>query len=117
MDTSCRVYRYTYHRSGRAIFDSLSPVDAKLVQRSTAVLNPATFDALAQAVFDDGFFRLEPRYSTGTTDIVEITVRVGLPDTVKMVVEEAGAGPAALHGVQSLLDSIGRRLSWEAVHQ
>jgi hypothetical protein len=113
MDTSCRTYRYTYHRDGHAIFDSLSPVDARLVQRATAALDSATFARLTRAVFDRGFFRLQPVYSTGTTDVTYITVRAVLPDTVKTVVEEEATGPAALHEIQGMLDSIGSQLSWE----
>jgi hypothetical protein len=115
MDTSCRTYRYTYHRDGRAIYDSLSPVDARLVQRATAALDSATFARVTGTVFDRGFFRLQPVYSTGTTDVTYITVRAVLADTVKTVVEEEAAGPAALHEIQRVLDSIGSRLSWQIV--
>jgi hypothetical protein len=115
MDTSCRAYRYTYHRDGRAIYDSLSPVDARLVQRATAVLDPATFASVTRRVFDRGFFRLQPVYSTGTTDVTYVTVRAVLPDTIKTVVEEEAVGPAELHEIQGVLDSIGSRLPWRVV--
>jgi hypothetical protein len=114
MDTSCKTYRYTYHRDGWAVYDSLSPVDARLVQRATAALDSATF-AVTRTVFDRGFFRLQPEYSTGTTDVTFVTVRAVLPDTVKRVVEEEATGPAELHEIQGVLDSIGSRLSWQVV--
>jgi hypothetical protein len=115
MNTSCRTYRYTYHRDGRAIYDSLSPVDARLVQRATATLDPATFASVTLRVFKRGFFRLEPVYATGTTDGTYVMVRAVLSDTIKTVVEERGVGPAALHEIQRVLDSIGSRLSWQLV--
>ena len=115
MDTSCRTYRYTYHRDGRAIYDSLSPVDARLVQRATAALDPVAFASVARRVFDRGFFRLQPVYSTGTTDVTYVTVRAVLQDTIKTVVEEEAVGPAALHEIQGVLDSIGSLLSWQVV--
>ncbi len=115
MDTSCKAYRYTYHRKGHAMYDSLSPVDARLVQQATATLDSSTFAALARAVLAGGFFRLQPRYSAGVTDTREATVQAVLLDTVKTVVEEDDAGPAAFHEVQSLLDSLGERLSWQVV--
>jgi hypothetical protein len=117
MNTSCKAYRYTYHRDGRAIYDSLSPVNARLVQRARATLDPATFARLARAVLDRGFFQLQPVYSTGTTDVTVVTVRAVLPDTLKTVVEEEAIGPPALHEVQSLLDSIGGELSWQVVQR
>jgi hypothetical protein len=115
MDTSCKTYRYTYHRDGRAVYDSLSPVDSRLVQRATAALDSVTFARVTRIVFDRGFFRLQPEYSTGTTDVTFVTVRAVLPDTVKTVVEEEATGPAELHEIQRLLDSIGSRLSWQVI--
>jgi hypothetical protein len=117
MDTSCKAYRYTYHRNGRAMYDSLSPVDALPLQRAAAALDSVTFATLAREVVDHGFFRLRSRYSTGTTGIREVTVRAVLADTVKTVVEEEAIGPTALHEVQSLLDSIGGELSWQVVQR
>ena len=117
MDTACDAYRYTYYRNGRAVHDSLSPVDAQLLQKATAALDSATFVALAQVVFDRGFFRMKPSYSTGTTDIRQVTVRAVLRDRVKEVIEEESVGPAALHDVQSLLDSVGKQLAWHVVRR
>ena len=117
MDTSCKAYRYTYHRDRQAVYDSLSPVDARLVQRATGALDSMTFDTLARAILARGFFRLQPEYSTGRTDTREVTVRAVLADMVKTVVEEEATGPAALHEVQSLLDSLGRRLYWQVVQR
>ena len=113
MDTSCASYRYTFRSNGRATYDSLSPVNAGLVQRATAAVDSATFAALAGAVLERGFFHLQERYSTGTTDVREVTVRAVLSDTVKTVVEEEATGPTALHIVQLLLDSVATRLPWQ----
>jgi hypothetical protein len=117
MDTSCDAYRYTYYRDGRAVHDSLSPVDAQLLQQATAALDSATFAALTIAVLDRGFFRMQPWYSTGTTDVRQVTVRAVLLDTVKTVIEEESVGPAALHEIQLLLDSVGHQLPWHAVRR
>lgn len=112
MDTSCEAYRYTYYRDGRAVRDSLSPEDAQLVQQATAALDSAIFASLADAAFERGFFRMEPLYSTGTTDVRYVTVRAALSDTIKTVVEEEAVGPVELHELQRLLDSVGKRLPW-----
>jgi hypothetical protein len=117
MDASCKTYRYTYHRDGRAVYDSLSPVDARLVQRATAALDSATFARITRTAFDHGFFHLQPEYSTGTTDVTFITIRAVLPDTVKTVVEEEATGPPALHEIQGVLDSIGSQLPWQVVQR
>ena len=115
MDTSCPAYRYTFRRDGRATYDSLSSVTARLVRRSTATLDSVTFAALAVAILERGFFGLQPRYSTGGTDAREVTVRALVLDTAKTVVEEEATGPPALHVLQLLLDSAGTRLSWRVV--
>jgi hypothetical protein len=115
MDTSCRAYRYSYRRDGSATYDSLSPKDGKEVRRSTAALDPVTFNALARAFLEKGFFRMQPRYSRGVTDQTEIILRAGLPDTVKTVSEDQGEGPPELHDLERLLDSLGVRFGWSEV--
>jgi Domain of unknown function (DUF6438) len=116
MDMSaCPSYRYTYHRDGRATFDSLSIKSGKQVRRSTAALDSVTFDALARAFLHNGFFRMQPRYSTGVTDQTELIVRAALADTVKTVSEDEGKGPAELHELEQLLDSTGNRLAWHVI--
>jgi hypothetical protein len=111
MDTSCPSYRYTFHRDGHATYDSLSPRDGTQVRRSTAALDPVTFDQLASVFLQKGFFRMRQRYSRGATDQTEIIVRARLPDTLKTVSEDQGEGPSELHELEQLVDSIGNRLA------
>jgi hypothetical protein len=111
MDTSCPSYRYTFRRDGRATYDRLSQSDGRLLDRSMGTVDSVIFERLAAALYERGFFQMEPGYGEAT-DHTKITVRAALPDTVKEVTEDEGAGPAALHDLHSLLRSVGTDLRW-----
>ena len=111
MDTSCPSYRYTFRRNGRATYDRLSQSDNRLLDRSIATVDSATFERLAAALYERGFFQMKRGY-VEATDHTEITVRATLPDTVKEVTDDGDAGPAALHDLQTLLRSVGTNLRW-----
>jgi hypothetical protein len=116
MDTSCPSYRYIFRRDGRATYDRLSPSDARLLERATALLDWMTFEQLASETYERGFFRMEPSYHVAT-DGRQVTIRAVLADTVKTVIEDEGVGTPALHELQTLLDSVGARLQWHVVRR
>jgi hypothetical protein len=113
MDTSCPSYRYTFRRDGRATYERLSPVgNGRLLDCTSAPLDSTSFARLAAAVYERGFFRLEPYYFEAT-DQTALTIRAVLPDTVKVVADNGTVGPSGLHELQALLDSAGARIPWE----
>jgi hypothetical protein len=116
MVPSCPPYRYIFRRDGKATYDRMSPRDARLLERATAIMDSMTFEQLATAAHQRGFFRMDPSYHVAT-DRRQVTVRAVLPDTTKTVVEDEGMGPAALHQLQALLDSVGARLQWHVVRR
>jgi hypothetical protein len=111
MIASCPSYRYTFRRDGNATYDHLSQSNGEKLERSIGTIDSVTFQRLAAAMYQRGFFQLEQCYCK-VTDATSITVRATLPDTVKVVIEDEGAGPPALHDVQSMVQRIGSGLRW-----